>query len=299
MQRSIYFLLFLLISVSLAFTGGKKPSAKRAQKVLDGFCSYVPSGYAMVGEDTVSVQAFYMSSTEITNFQYQEFLHALKRSGDIEKLKIAQIDSSKWVNNLGHGEPYKKHYHNHQAYLHYPVVNISKEGASLYCEWLTDMYDSLSGGELKIQFRIPTHAEWLRAARGANHSQMYSWGGPYLRNSEGQFLANCLRIGDENITKNPESGRIEIVSRDKMQYNASVSNEVNDVTAPAKSYRPNEFGFYNLNGNVAEMIADGSIAVGGSWRSPGYDIRNESTLEFSQPSPTVGFRVVATYQETK
>ena len=67
------------------------------------------------------------------------------------------------------------------------------------------------------------------------------------------------------------------------------------IIAKAESYYPNEFGFYNLNGNVSEMISDSEKAVGGDWTCPGYDVRIESEKEFKEAHPTVGFRVVATY----
>ena len=67
------------------------------------------------------------------------------------------------------------------------------------------------------------------------------------------------------------------------------------LTSQAKSFGPNEFGFYHISGNVAEMIADSDHAIGGSWYSPGYDIRIESVKDFNESHPTVGFRVVATY----
>ncbi len=48
-----------------------------------------------------------------------------------------------------------------------------------------------------------------------------------------------------------------------------------------------------MNGNAAEMIVDSDMAAGGSWRSPGYDIRNESLMSFKEASPEVGFRPIA------
>ena len=73
-----------------------------------------------------------------------------------------------------------------------------------------------------------------------------------------------------------------------------------DVLAPSKSYWPNDFGIYNMNGNASEMISDGEFVVGGDWRSPGYDIRNESIKAYNGPSPEIGFRIVASYiQEVK
>lgn len=297
-MRFFYFLTLVISFFFLISSSFKpKPSAKSALKVLNGFCNYVPSGNAVVDGDTVSVQSFYMSSTEITNIQYQEFLNYLRRNEMFEKLEIAQIDSSKWVEKLGFGEPYKQHYHRHPAYHNFPVVNVSRQGAELYCAWLTSIYDSISGGKLKLLFRVPFRSEYLRAARGENHNYVYSWGGPYLRNKQGTSLANYLCFGAENITRNKQTGEYEIV-RFPIDLRDNTSDAA-DVLAPAKSYWPNEFGFYCLNGNVSEMISDSQHAVGGDWKSPGYDIRNESIIEFNEPQPNVGFRVVATYLQPK
>ena len=278
----------------MSFISGKKPSAKLAIKTIENFCVYVPSGQTLIENDTVSVQSFYISQGEVTNFQYAEFLYDLKRKGEFEKLKIAQLDTNNWTTELKWGnEKYTEHYYKHPAYRDYPVVNVSKEGAELYCQWLTEKYDSISGGELKLKFRIPTHTEWLRAANGSRMKSSYSWGGPYLRNAKGQVLANFVRFGAENITRNEETEIYEVTTKN-IGYNF---DDDADVTAPSISYWPNEFGIYNLNGNVSEMVADKAIVVGGDWRSPGYDIRNESFRAYKGSSVTVGFRVIATYVE--
>jgi len=292
MKKSRLFAVLMVGIILSSFTFGKKTGLKRAQKTLNGFCEYVPSGNSLVEGDTVSVQAFYMSSSEITNMQYQEFLSDLRRKGEVDKYEIAKIDSTGWTRNDGfnHMDPMKEYYHNHPAYQNYPVVNISKAGAELYCEWLTEVYDSLSNGEMKLKFRLPLRSEWMRAACGDNLGSTYSWGGPYLRNDKGCYLANFFAMGSENIARNPDTGEVEVVNTGRGLYEDGSFH-----TAPAVSYFPNSFGFYNMNGNVSEMIADGDYAVGGDWYSPGYDIRNESIKEFIGPNPTVGFRVVATF----
>lgn len=284
---SLSLLAMTFISLTLPVAG---PSRKHAQKILDEFCVLMPSGTAWVHGDSVSVQSFYMSTTEITNLQYREFLHDLRIKGEWEKLKIAQMDTASWTRSLPHAESMARHYHIHPAYNHYPVVGVSGEGATLFCEWLTEVYDSISHGELKLKFRLPTQAEWLRAARGDRHNQQYAWEQPTLRNKTGQVLANFLRIGAENVTRDPETEELKIVLNDHVPD----ANSNLDILAPAKSYWPNEYGFYNLNGNAAELLADGQNAIGGSWASPGYDIRNESIRKVNGAEPTVGFRVVAT-----
>lgn len=291
MKRSqlIAFLIGGLIIVS--FTTSKKTGLKLAQKTLAGFCSFVPSGNSLVEGDTISVQSFYMSSAEITNLQYSEFLADLLRKGDLKAYNIAKIDSSGWTRRFPEGfmQPMASYYHSHPAYDNYPVVNVTKEGAELFCKWLTAKYDSLSNGEMKLLFRIPTRSEWMRAASGNTLGATYSWGNALLRNEDGCMLANFLAMGSENISRNQETGEMEVV---KTGYRSNSDGA--DLIAKTKSYKPSEYGFYNMNGNVAEMISDGDYAVGGDWHSPGYDIRNASIKEFNDAEPTVGFRVVTT-----
>ena len=286
--------------VLFAFNFGGKPSFKLAFKSLEGFCNYVPSGTAVIENDTMMVQSFYMSN-EITNLQYTKFLEYLETEGRTEDLAIAMVDSNAWNTSFPNAfyKPMGRFYHSHPAYFNYPVVNISKQGAELFCEYLNTYYDSLSGGELRLKFRIPTRAEYIRAARGINHSQIYSWTGSTLYRTEGkcvfigQVQANCIRNGAECITRNQETGKLEFIAADYPPED--LVSDGTFIIAPSKSYWPNDFGFYNINGNVAEMISDGPYAVGGDWQSPGYDIRNESIKSFDKPHPTIGFRVVATY----
>ena len=47
-------------------------------------------------------------------------------------------------------------------------------------------------------------------------------------------------------------------------------------------------------GNVAEMTSIKGLAIGGSYINAGYDVRIESTCEYNQPSPAIGFRPVIT-----
>ena len=143
------------------------------------------------------------------------------------------------------------------------------------------------------------HAEWLRAARGDDHNRVYSWKGATLRKQDGKkhfhghVQANCIGNGAECITRNEETEKLEVT----LKGVAYAFGDGADVTAPSISYWPNELGVYNMNGNVAELVSDKEIVVGGDWRSPGYDIRNESARAYKGASTTVGFRVVATYLE--
>ena len=94
----------------------------------------------------------YFSKTEVTNAQYSVFLKNLKENNRTKELQIAQIDTTNWTTDLKYGEPLTVHYHSHPAYGVYPVVNISHEGATLFCQWMTDQYNSNSKRKFKKSY---------------------------------------------------------------------------------------------------------------------------------------------------
>ncbi|MEY4603611.1 MAG: hypothetical protein RIT43_903 [Bacteroidota bacterium] len=281
--------LCLLFAVCVSFFSDKAPSLKKA---LTNSYVLIPSGNVIIGGDTVSVQAFYILEKEVTNKDYQEFLQDLKRRGENEKLHIALVDSAKWNVLNGSNEAYAKYYHTHEAYKEYPVVNVSYDAAILYCKWLGEKYDEKYGTKGGFLFRLMEKEEYLRACRGESNAT-YAWGTNSLHNSKGQPMCNFSRLSAEHIHLNSVKKNYEI----KVEKANSSANTGLDVLAPSKSYFPNAFKVYNLNGNAAEMIVQKGIAMGGSWQEPGYDVRVESERVYEGPNPLTGFRVVITSVE--
>jgi len=291
-------LIFGLAASVLIITGFKE-KPKNLFKLKKGFTenfAYIPNGSIDLEQKRVETAAFYMSKKEVTNAQYQEFLSSLSD----EKKVVYEIKSQNWSKALESEKPYSEHYHIHPSFALYPVVNVTKKGAEAYCVWLTEEYDKMDIGlpeGYKVEFRLPTRSEWVFAANGELQGS-YSWGGPYLRNTKGQFLANFVRIGPENVHENPETGEYEIMVKSLYYATAGNLNEMVEILAPADSYAPNRYGLVNMNGNAAELLADTDQAAGGSWRCPGYDIRNKSLMSFKEASPEVGFRPIGVITKT-
>lgn len=266
------------------------------KKVLKLGYAYIPSGKTIVDNDTVSCEGFFMMKEEVSNFSYKEYLFDLKKNGKNDEYLAAQVDSSKWSSNQILAPKYVQYYFNHPAYQNYPVVNITRQQAEKYCEWLTQVWRRNTGNE-NILFRLPTHTEFLRAANGSAITRPYAWEAPFLRRADGKFQCNFLAIDAGAISRDVETGKL-IVQDIHLDYMELGGSNYADLTAPVRSFWPNEFGIYNLNGNVSEMVFEQNIAVGGDWNSPGYDIRNQSTKKFTEANPMVGFRPVMTFIES-
>ncbi len=161
----------------------------------------------------------------------------IPRSAFILKQKIPVYpDSLCWVRDFAYSynEPMAKKYYNHPAFGNYPVVGVSWKQATAFCEWRTHYLNSYLEGKKRSpesDFRLPNEAQWEYAARGGRSQSPYPWGGPYLRNKKGCLLAN-FKPGRGNY---PEDGGF--------------------YTVRADAYWPNDFGLYNMAGNVAEWTS--------------------------------------------
>ena len=122
---------------------------------IDGMVEvYVPAGEFMMGSNSgdsdespvhkVTLDAFWIDQTEVTNAMYQQCMDAGICSEPQETSSVTH-DS----------------YFDNPNFADYPVVYVTWYDAVSYCEW--------AGG------RLPTEAEWEKAARG-DDSRIYPWG---------------------------------------------------------------------------------------------------------------------------
>lgn len=98
----------------------------------------------------------------------------------------------------------------------HPVVLVRYDDALAYCRWLSDV--------LGRGVRLPTEAEWEKAARGGTEGHRYPWGDD-IDASRGNYLADS-------------------------------SNKRQRGTRPTGTFPPNAYGLYDVVGNVWEWVSD-------------------------------------------
>ena len=253
---------------------------------------FIPSGLTVMDGDTLSVQSFYMLDHEVTNGEYKAFLSNIKEI-DTEKYEKVKVRNKQWSKQLPMSfvGPMEETYHLHEAYLDYPVVNVTYEAAKLYCEWLENRINEELLKNQRVEVRLPKNAEFIRAGAGNNFGWNYAWGNNKMTNSEGRYLCNFTRIPYTRMSRGENDELVLKDAKVKIDY-------ISDGTmfiAEKNSYYPNIYDLYNLNGNVAEWLGDGNnLAAGGSWYDYGFDVRLQSVKKYETASPMVGFRPVVT-----
>ena len=236
---------------------GANPAFRRVKAATPTAIARLPGGEFLMGTDgdygfavdgegpvhPVRLEPFYLEACCVTNEQFNEFVNATRYQTDAERfgwsfvfqgfLPAAQtaaaprVVGSEWwcrIEGATWRHPEGPGSNIKQRWNH-PVVQVSWHDAAAYCAW--------------VGKRLPTEAEWEYAARGGLVQKKFPW-------------------GDE----------LEPAGRHRMnvwQGEFPRHNSVADSyagTAPARSFKPNGHGLYNMTGNVWEWCWD--------WFAPGY-----------------------------
>ena len=179
-----------------------------------------------------------------------------KRSDFIVKETMSIYpDTTVWMADFSYAanEPMVIGYFSHPSYEEYPVVGVTWKQAQAFNSWRTELFNNAaaqSNRQKRLNYELPSEAEWEYAARGGRVGTQFPWGGPTARNAKGCLMANF------------KSGR------------GNYMDDGGAYTLPVYSFTPNDYGLYNMAGNVAE------------WTKSAYDESAYSFVHDMNPSYT-------------
>ena len=151
-------------------------------------------------------------------------------------------DTTVWIKDFeySYNEPMHNDYFWHDAYSDYPVVGVNWMQAKAFCNWRTKFKndDQKSRGKQFVnQFRLPTEAEWEYVARAGSDD-------PYFFGADGSLLCSYANTADLSAKEIYRSW--ETLDCDDGQIRARYRGK----------YRPNDFGVFDILGNVSEWVAE-------------------------------------------
>ncbi|WP_299670340.1 gliding motility lipoprotein GldK [uncultured Polaribacter sp.] len=248
-------------------------------------------------------------NTKFLKYRYSRFDrdNAARKGGDRKDFVETEVikiypDTTVWVKdfNYSYNDPMHQDYFDHQSYGDYPVVGVTWGQANAFCNWRTkkknDYLRGRKNGTQVPDFRLPTEAEWEYAARGGLEFATYPWGTGSTTSDRGCFLANFKPV----------------------RGNYAVDGAL--YTMEAKSFNANDYGLYNMAGNVSEWTNTAynlssyymastmnpnvedrknkrKIIRGGSWKDVAYFLEVGSRdFEYADTARSyIGFRTVQNY----
>lgn len=209
---------------------------------------YIPGGTFFIGTDKtigfkpdienprtqVTLDPFYMDETTVTNEEFSAFIKATGYVTEAEKFGWSYVfkyflkeepsyslrQTPWWVPVKGATWKCPEGPNSSiKNRMDHPVVHVSRNDAVAYCQW--------------AKKRLPTEAEWEVAAKGGTDNENYYWGESLT--TDGKHHCNIW----QGVFPNENS-----------------LEDGFDSTAPVKTYEPNQYGLYQMLGNVWEWCAN-------------------------------------------
>ncbi len=237
-QNQITAALAVVLLVILVVVGFMKSKSEQTQVVMEGFPNFVlirggeftmgsPEGEFGWEEDEtqhkVKVSDFYMSKYAVTVAEFRKFVEATRFLTDAEKGDGSDVwNGTRWEKKAGvNWRCGVSGILRPSMEDKHPVVHVSWNDAVAYCKWMSETTGK--------SCRLPTEAEREYACRAGTNTPFntgqnlttgqanYNGNYPYNNNQKGGFLQN---------------------------------------TVPVNKFKPNQFGLYNMHGNVWEWCSD-------------------------------------------
>ncbi len=210
---------------------------------LDGDSSALPL-------HNVNVSAFYMDKNDVTESLWSQVYHWATNHGynfdnpgsvydgyskgpDYPVMNVDWYDSVKWCNARSEMEGKT------------PAYYTSDSRAMIYKSGQPDL--TIGCVNWNSGYRLPTEAEWEKAARGGTSGQRFPYGSTITESRANYYAQPSSYAYDLNFY----SG-----------YNTNYNTESEPYTSPVGSFAPNGYGLYDMTGNVWQWCWDGYDGYG-------------------------------------
>jgi formylglycine-generating enzyme required for sulfatase activity len=220
-------------------------SAQSVQPDTSVLAVEIPSGSFMMGcvpgdqqceptefprREVTLTRPFWLARTETTVGQFHKFVTATNFRTESDKRGQGRfwrfdINEWDWVDGLSWRAPFAA---DQPAPDNWPAVQIAWSDADAYCRW--------AGG------RLPTEAEWERAARGGTEGQTSVWG-----NAPSPMVDGVAHANAPDLATAREFSTFSTFA----DYNDGFAR-----LAPVASFAPNAYGLHDMAGNVYEWTSD-------------------------------------------
>lgn len=289
-----------------SYKAEKNKMLERLINIDKGLYSSVEEGKISYRGEEVILDPFILRNQTITNLEYKIFLADLIKNNKTEDYEKAMVKSEVW-NNYAH-PTLAALYFSDDKYNNFPVVNISTDGAILFCQWLeTEINNYLQQhkSKSKIKIRLPFDSEWIFATkRGYVHFPECDGYNTVYDRTEGIVDAHYLKWTDQikkRDKKTPHEldapyGTNRYGMTEKQVLQLFEQSEKATSKLVSDSVYPFKIDVYNKVAHVSEIIytqgSTSTTVIGSCWKSKKEYMQMLGEFNKAAASPYVGFRIV-------
>jgi hypothetical protein len=275
----------------------------------------------------------FLDETEISNVNYLEFLYCIKDSSTSFQ-EAMKPDTLAWGRVLYSNDIYIDHYLRYPGFRFHPVVGVSYQKIQSFCKWRTEATNNVIKNskayqklrkkyDIEFIFRLPKLEEWIYALgtdlvgnkygidttnerklpnkNNIKYHQELFEKEKNIKLPYEQIKADMLRFYQANPYYKRANYRLTNVPYFDKQHIKFDSSLYIPLPVWIYEYYSQGRGFYNLVGNVAEMVTSGDsvFVIGGSFAHTLEELKPPNKGVYVNPEAYIGFRCVAEIKITK